>query len=132
MRMKPTLTTADVATIVTAARAEADANGWAVSIAVVDEAGLVWRLDRGEGASSMTVDVARGKAAMAAATGRPSKIMEDTVRARPAITTLSGWTMMQGGVPIIVEGECIGGVGVSGVASEDDERIAFAGVKALG
>ena len=131
MRMRPSLTADDAAAIVAAARAEATANGWAVTIVVVDEGGHLWRLDRCDGASRLSIDVATGKAITAAISGMATRALQEGAAKTPTLVTLKGLTLLQGGVPIIVDGECIGGVGVSGVRSHEDEQIAWAGAKAL-
>ncbi|MDB5602491.1 MAG: hypothetical protein JWN71_4535 [Xanthobacteraceae bacterium] len=132
MRMRPTLTSADVHKIVAAARAEAEKNKWNVSIAVVDDGGFLMHLDRMDGTGPTSADVAIGKAKTAALTRTPSKIWEDRVKERPAFINYPAGQLIWGGLPIMHQGDCVGGVGVSGVASQDDEKIAAAGIAALG
>jgi len=131
MRQKPSLTASDADAIVAAARAEALKNKWAVSIAVVDEAGILWRLDRGDGANLLTPRTAEAKAQTAAMARSPTGALENMVKERPAVMALPGRMPVQGGIPIIVDGECIGGIGVSGVKSSEDEQVAAAGLKAI-
>jgi glc operon protein GlcG len=64
-------------------------------------------------------------------TGRPSKFFEDRVKERPAFVTFSG-VVIQGGVPLLHDNQCVGAIGVSGVQSHEDELIAHAGASALG
>jgi glc operon protein GlcG len=115
-----------------ACTAEAKKNNWKVSIAIVDDGGHVWQLHRLEGAGPVTAEVAVGKAKTAAKMGRPSKMMEDRVKERPAFVTFPGILAIQGGVPVLAQGECVGAVGVSGVQSHEDEQVANAGIAALG
>jgi uncharacterized protein GlcG (DUF336 family) len=132
MRTKPALTIDDVEKMMAACTAEAKKNNWKVSIAIVDDGGRVWQLHRLEGAGAVTADVAVGKARTSAMMGRPSKMMEDRVKERPAFVTFPGILAIQGGVPILAQGECVGAIGVSGVQSHEDEQVANAGVAALG
>jgi glc operon protein GlcG len=131
MRQKNSLTAADAERIVAAARQLADARQWRVAIAVVDEGGYLLRLERLDGAILQSPEVATMKARSAALYRLPTKRLEDTVRERPGMLRLPGRLPVQGGLPIMHEGECIGGVGVSGVQSHEDEEIAAAGVAAL-
>jgi glc operon protein GlcG len=109
-----------------AARAGHDyacAAGWAVTIAIVDDAGapvLVSRMDR---ASPASIDTAIEKSRSSALTGLESKVLEEFVRQRPGVGTLKR-VAVEGGVPILVDGERVGGIGVSGVLSDQDAEIA--------
>jgi glc operon protein GlcG len=132
MRMRPTLTSADVHKIVAAARAEAQKNKWNVTIAVVDDGGFLLHADRMDGAGPTSGEVAIGKAKTAALTRTPSKVWEDRVKERPVFVNYPAGQLIWGGLPIMHQGDCVGGVGVSGVASQDDEKIAAAGIAALG
>jgi uncharacterized protein GlcG (DUF336 family) len=132
MRTKPTLTADDVEKMMAACTAEAKKNNWKVSIAIVDDGGRVWQLHRLEGAGAVTAEVAVGKAKTAAMMGRPSKMMEDRIKERPAFVLFPGILPIQGGVPILSGGECVGAVGVSGVQSHEDEQVANTGIAALG
>jgi uncharacterized protein GlcG (DUF336 family) len=131
MRMKPCLTAEDARRILDAARVEAERNQWNVSIAVVDDGGALLVLERLDGAFPHTAEIATRKAWTAAAVRAPTKVLEDMVVERPALVGFPGQLRVQGGLPILVGGECVGAVGVSGVASRDDEQIARAGVEAL-
>jgi glc operon protein GlcG len=136
MRTKPCLTSADVLKLAAAAKAEANRNGWEVSIAIVDDGGIPFYLERMDGAAATTPDVALSKARLAALTRRPSKFWEDRVKERPGFANFphamfSQVLPAQGALPILYQGECVGAIGVSGVQSQDDERIAQAGLDAL-
>jgi glc operon protein GlcG len=131
MRQKPSLTAADCQIIMAACQAEAVKNKWAVSIAIVDEGGYLWRLERADGASLASAEVAEAKAYTAAIGRNTTKAMEDMVKERPGVMMMPNRVPVQGGVPIMVSGECVGGVGASGVKSHEDEQIALAGVKAI-
>ncbi len=84
-----------------------------------------------DGAPRISGEVSIGKARTSAMTGRPSKFFEDMVKVRPAFVDFPG-TLIQGGVPLMHDSECVGGIGVSGVQSHEDEQIAQAGAQALG
>ena len=133
MKHKPMLTLEDARRIATAAEAEAVAHGWAVSIAVVDDGGHLLWLQRLDGAPPVSAHIAPAKASTAAIGRRESKVYEDMINqgrysflSAPA---LQG--MLEGGVPIVHEGQCLGAVGVSGVKSTEDAQIARAGIAAL-
>jgi uncharacterized protein GlcG (DUF336 family) len=132
MRNKPCLTLADVKKMLTACEAEAAKNKWAVAISIVDDGGFLIGFERMDEASPVTAEVSVGKARTSALTRRPSKVFEDRVKERPAFVTFPAGILIQGGVPIIHQNECVGAIGVSGVQSHEDEQIAMAGVSALG
>jgi glc operon protein GlcG len=132
MRNKTVLTLSDAQAIATAARAEANRRSWAVTIAVVDDAGLLLLLERADGARPQTAEIATLKARSAAVTHRPGKTWEDAVKNRPGVVNFPDAFPIQGGVPIVFEREVIGGVGISGVQSHEDEQVAIAGIAALG
>ena len=131
MRNKVCLTLADAQKIVTACKAEAAKNKWNVSIAVVDDGGFLVHLERLDGAIGQSAAIAIYKAQTAAATRTPTKVLEDVVRERPATVAFPGRVAVQGGLPIMHQGECVGGVGVSGAKSPEDEQVASAGLKAI-
>ena len=116
-----------------AAEAEALKNGWRVVIAVVDDGGhpvLVARLD---GAQWSSISTAVEKARAATAWKRPTRLLEESINnGRTAFLSISqDMALLQGGVPIELEGAIVGAVGVSGVKASDDEIVALAGVNAL-
>ena len=131
MRTKTTLSAADAAQIIAACKAEAVKNQWLVSIAVTDEAGYLLHLERMDGAGLPSAEIATLKARTAAIAKATTKALEDVVKERPAVGLLPGRLPVQGGVPIIYQGECVGGIGVSGVKSHEDEIVAIAGRDAL-
>jgi glc operon protein GlcG len=132
MRTKPSLTLADVKQMLAACEAEAERNNWAVAISIVDDGGFLLGFARLDGAPAISAEVSLGKARTSAVTRRPSKVFEDRVKERPGFVTFPAGTLIQGGVPIMHQNECVGAIGVSGVQSNEDEQIATAGVKALG
>jgi glc operon protein GlcG len=131
MRNKVCLTGADAHKIVAACKTEAEKNNWNVSIAIVDDAGFLLHLERLDGAAAQSATIATCKAQTAAATRTPTKVLEDMVKERPATVAFPGRLAVQGGLPIIYQGECVGAVGVSGVKSHEDEQIAKAGLRTL-
>jgi uncharacterized protein GlcG (DUF336 family) len=131
MRTKPCLTASDVKKMLAACEAEATKNKWAVSISIVDDAGFPLGFMRMDGAPAISVEVSTGKARTSAMTKRPSKFFEDRVKERPAFTNFPAGILIQGGIPLMHEKECVGAIGVSGVQSHEDEQVAEAGAKAL-
>ncbi len=133
MKYKPVLSLAQSLDIAGAAHAEAERLGCRVTVAVVDDGGHVLLTQRMDGASPMSGRVAPEKATMAALARRETKLLEDMVNGGRAgllsSPTLHG--MIEGGVPVMLEGECIGAVGISGAKAEEDTRIARAGVAAF-
>jgi len=116
-----------------ASEAEARRNNWRVVIAVVDDGGHTVLMARLDGAQWSSVSTAVEKARAAVAWKRPSRMLEESLNAgRTAFLSISqGMALLQGGVPIEVEGAILGAVGVSGVKASDDELVALAGVNAL-
>lgn len=115
-----------------AAVTEAQRQGWAVSIAVVDAAGELVAFLRMDGAPYSSIDVSRAKARSAARFRRPTRVHDSTLTAgRLAILGLEGATPVEGGVPIEVDGVVVGAVGVSGVTSPQDAQVAQAGARAV-
>ena len=132
MRSKQCLTLSDVKKMLAACEAEAAKNKWSVAISVVDEAGFLLGFQRMDGAAPISAEVSMGKARTSAMTKRPSKFFEDRVKERPAFANFPAGILIQGGVPVIHQNECVGAIGVSGVHSHEDEQIAQAGASALG
>jgi len=132
MRKKWALTLDDARAASAAARAEAVKNGWEVVIAIVDEAGVLLHFERADGAQKGSATVAVEKARTAALFRRPSSVFEKlTLEGKLHMAHLPGATPIEGGEPIMIEGECVGAVGVSGVQSFQDGIVARAGVAAL-
>lgn len=133
MKTTKLLEAADVSRIGEAAVAEAQKNNWAVTIAVVDVGGNLLWLKRLDGAAPISAHIGPAKARTAALGQRESKVYEDVINnGRMSFLSapiLEG--MLEGGVPIMVDGQCIGAVGVSGVKSTEDAQIAKAGIAAL-
>jgi glc operon protein GlcG len=133
MNSKPCLDHADVIAILNAARDEAQRHQWAVSIAVVDDGGHLLGHYRLDGAPPMSARMAPAKARTAALGKRETKAYEDMINGgRTAFLSapdLDG--MLEGGVPVIVNGQVAGAVGVSGVKSSEDVQIARAGIAAV-
>ena len=134
MNSKPVLSLDDVKRVAAAAEAEALANHWAVTIAIVDDGGHLLWLQRLDGAAPVSAHIAPAKAKTAALGRRESKIYEDMINngrvSFARAPELDG--MLEGGVPIVVDGHVVGAVGVSGVKSAEDAQIAKAGIAALG
>ncbi|NBU49024.1 MAG: heme-binding protein [Betaproteobacteria bacterium] len=134
MNTKPYLSLDDVRRIALAAEAEAQKHQWAVTIAVTDEGGHLLWLQRLDGAPPVSAHIAPAKARTAALGRRESRVYEDIIN-QGRTSFLSAPTleaMLEGGVPIMAQGHCIGAVGVSGVKSTEDAQIARAGIAALG
>lgn len=134
MRSKQALTLSDVKKIATGAEAEAIANKWAVTIAIVDDGGNLLWLQRLDGAAPVSASIAPSKARTSALGQRETKVYEDVINnGRYSFLSaphIDG--MLEGGVPIMVGSDCVGAVGVSGVKSTEDAQIAKAGIAALG
>ena len=134
MKSKAVLELADVKLIAAAAEAEALKNSWAVTIAIVDDGGHLLHLQRLDGAAPVSAHIAPAKANTAAMGRRESKVYEDVINGG-RVSFLSAphiQGMLEGGVPIIKDGQCLGAVGVSGVKSSEDAQIARAGIAAIG
>jgi glc operon protein GlcG len=131
MKNKPMLTLEDCRRITAAAEAEARKNNWNVVIAILDDGGHLLHLARMDGASPANARIAIEKGRTAAETRRSTTAWQERVGKRPELLNMPQVTPVQGGLPIMVEGSCVGGVGISGVQSHEDEQIAAAGIKAL-
>lgn len=134
MKTKYFLESADIKTIAAAAEAEALKNNWAVTIAIVDDGGHLLSLQRLDGAAPISAHIAPAKANTAALGRRESKIYEDVINGG-RVSFLSAPDLkglLEGGVPIMKDGQCIGAVGVSGVKSNEDAQVAKAGIAAIG
>lgn len=134
MQQKTVLTADDVKKVLVAAEAKATANNWAVTIVVVDDGGHPLGSIRLDGVAPISAYIATEKARTASLGRRESKIYEDMINnGRYSFMTapvLQG--MLEGGVPIVVNNQVVGAVGVSGVKSTEDAQIARAGIAALG
>jgi glc operon protein GlcG len=119
--------------MVAAAEAEAERNHWRGVVAVVDDGGWVILLERMDHAAmTASVELAENKARSAALFKKPTPALEEAINhGRYAAITARGFIEMQGGLPILVDGEVIGGIGASFATPEEDEQIAKAGLAAL-
>jgi len=134
MKTKHFLELADIKKIAAAAEAEAVKNQWAVSIAIVDDGGHLLWLQRLDGAAPISAHIAPAKANTAALGRRESRVYEEMINGG-RVSFLSAPQLeglLEGGVPIVKDGQCLGAVGVSGVKSTEDAQIARAGIAAIG
>lgn len=132
MHSKAVLSQTEVSQILQAARSEAQQQGWAVAIAVVDDGGHPLALERLDGCAPIGAYIATEKARSAAIGRRETKGYEDMVNGgRTAFISAPLITSLEGGVPVLVDGQVIGAVGVSGVKAEQDAQVAKAGIAAL-
>lgn len=132
MATKPILTLEDAKRIAAAADAEAQANGWKVSVVVVDDGGHMLYMQRSHDTRFGSVETALAKARMAAALHIPTKASEDAVQSGRLIhLALPGVIPAEGGVPLELDGVVVGALGISGVRSFQDGQIAAAGAAAL-
>ena len=132
MATKQILTLEDAKRIAAAADAEAQANGWKVSVAIVDDGGHLLYMQRSHDTRFGSVETAIAKARMSAALHIPTKASEDAVMSGRLIhLALPGVIPAEGGVPLERDGVVIGGLGISGVRSFQDGQIAQAGAEAL-
>ena len=133
MQTKPVLTLDDVNAILDAAQREAQANDWAVTVAVADDGGHLLGLRRLDGAPPFSADVATEKARNAAIGRKETQVFEDMINnGRTAFVTAPMQALLAGGVPVLVDGQVAGSVGISGVKPDQDVQIAKAGVAAIG
>ena len=133
MQTKPILEFSDVKKIAAAAEAEALQHNWAVSIAIVDDGGHLLHLSRLDGASPLTSHMAPAKANTAAMGRRETRIYEELINGGRTSFLSAPYVegLLEGAVPIMKDGFCLGAVGVSGVKSAEDAHIARAGIAAL-
>ena len=115
-----------------AAEAEARQNNWTVAVAIVDAGSNLILFQKIDETQSGSINVAIGKARTAVAFKRPTKAMEEIIAGgRTVFLAVEGLTPLQGGLPVVVDGQVIGGVGVSGVLSSQDEQVAQAALDGL-
>ena len=134
MKTKSVLEQSDIKAIAAAAEAEALKNNWAVTIAIVDDGGHLLHLQRLDGAAPISAHIAPAKANTAAMGQRESKVYEDIINGGRTSFLSAPYIqgMLEGGLPILKDGECVGAVGVSGVKSTEDAQVARAGIAAIG
>ena len=131
MKTKPVPGHEDIDRMLAAARAEALSNQWAVTIAIVDDGGHLLALQRLDGASPVSAQIAVEKARTAALGRRPSQAYEEMINGgRVSFLSAPLAGMLEGGVPVLVDGQVVGAVGVSGVKSNQDAQVATAGANA--
>ena len=129
---KKVLTLEGAKKVAAAAEAEARKNNWNVVIAVVDDGGHLVYLQRIDGTQTGSIEVAIQKARTAQSFKRPTKVFEDAIAGgRNALIALHGALPLEGGIPIMVGGQLVGAIGVSGVKSTEDGQIAKAGADSL-
>jgi glc operon protein GlcG len=131
MRMKPALTLDDAKKLMSEAEEEARRNKWEVVIAILNDGGRIVAVHRMDGARPGNDQIAIAKATTSAMTCRPSVVWERWIEGRHKAYATFPFIAAQGGLPIIIDGDLIGSIGVSGVKSDQDEQIAMAAIKAV-
>lgn len=132
MQSKAVLSQTEVWSILAAARSEAQTHQWAVAIAIVDDGGHPLALERLDGCAPISAYIAIEKARSSALGRRETKGYEEMVNGgRSAFLSAPILTSLEGGVPVIVDGQVVGAVGVSGVKADQDAQVAKAGICAL-
>jgi glc operon protein GlcG len=132
MQTKPVLTILETTRILDVARAEAETNKWPVAIAVVDDGGHLLGMLRLDGSAPVSAEIAIGKARTAAVGRRETRLYEEMINGgRTAFLSASLVTALEGGIPVIVDGQVVGAVGVSGVKPGEDAQVARAGAQAV-
>lgn len=132
MQSKPVLTVVEATRILEAARAEAEKNQWAVTIAVVDDGGHLLALLRLDGCAPVGAYIATEKARTSALGRRESKQYEDMINGgRTAFLSAPLAGTLEGGVPVVVDGQVVGAVGVSGVKPDQDSQVARTAANSL-
>ena len=130
MRMKPAITLEDAKKMMAAAEAEAARNNWEVVIAILNDGGRIVAVHRMDGARPGNDEIAIAKATTSAMTCRPTVVWEKWIEGPHKAYATFPFIAAQGGLPIIIDGDLVGAIGVSGVKSFQDEQIAFAAIKA--
>lgn len=132
MQSKAVLTQDDVAKVLDAAQQEAERENWAITVAVTDDGGHLLALRRLDGAAPFTADVAAHKARSAAMGRKETQVFEEMINGgRTAFVSAPMQALLSGGVPIIVDGQVVGAVGISGVKPDQDVQVAKAAVGVL-
>ena len=129
----PAITLDQAKKVMAGAEAEAKKNAWPVVITILDSGGNLVMLQRLDNAQWGSIDIAKEKARSAVALRRPTKVFQDLVAQGGANLRLLtiGFSVLEGGIPIVADGKIIGSIGVSGVTSQQDAQIAQAGIDAL-
>jgi glc operon protein GlcG len=130
---KKVLTLEGARRVIALALAEAKKANSGGTVAVVDDGGNLMALERIDGTFAAGANISIGKARTAALFQRPTKFFEDTIaQGRTSMVALNDFTPLQGGVPILIEGQVVGAVGVSGATNaQEDEALALAGAAAI-
>ena len=131
MRMKPAMTLDDAMKLMAAAEAEAVRNKWEVVIAILNDGGRIVMVHRMDGARPGNDEIAIAKATTSAMTCRPTVVWEKWIEGPHKAYATFPFIAAQGGLPIIVDGDLIGSIGVSCVKSFQDEQIAMAAIQAV-
>lgn len=132
MKTKPMMTLEDARRMAAAGEAEATKNQWNVVIAICDDGGHPLLLHRLDGVAPISAYIAPEKARSAALGKRETRIYEEMInQGRTSFLSAPLQGMLEGGVPVLVDGQVIGAVGVSGVKSSEDAQIARAAIAAL-
>lgn len=132
MQTKPVLSVAETTRILDAARAEAENNKWPVAIAVVDDGGHLLGLLRLDGCAPISSEIAIGKARTSAVGRKETRLYEEMINnGRTAFLSAPLVATLEGGIPVVVDGQVVGAVGVSGVKPGEDAQVARAGAQAL-
>jgi uncharacterized protein GlcG (DUF336 family) len=131
MKTRPMLTLEDCERISAGCISESVKNSWKVAIAILDDGGHLLHFVRMDGATPVNARIAVDKGRTAAESRRTSGAWQDRIKTRPEMLKMPGILPVQGGVPIVADGVCVGAVGVSGVQSHEDEQIALAGINTL-
>jgi uncharacterized protein GlcG (DUF336 family) len=131
MLSQKVISLAEAKQVAAAAAATAEAEGWAVVIAIVEPAGHTIYLERADGTQLSSVLTAQDKARTAALWKRPTKVLEDQIAGGRIVALKLSSTPVEGGLPLLHEGEVVGAIGVSGVTSAQDGEVAKAGADVL-
>lgn len=132
MFQQTALSVEDAKRVAAAARAEAEKNGWSIVIAILDDGGHLMYLERMDGAQKASSRIAEKKGRTAILFKRPTKAIEDVVLGgRATMMMLPGAVPLEGGVPLVKDGQFLGAIGISGVQSSQDGVVARAGAAAL-
>ena len=131
MKTRPMLSLEDCQKISQGCISESIKNNWKVAVAILDDGGHLLHFVRMDGATPANARIAIEKGRTAAESRRSSGNWQERIKARPEMLKMPGILPVQGGMPIVVDGNCVGAVGVSGVQSHEDEQIALAGINTV-
>jgi glc operon protein GlcG len=131
MRTKPVLVLEDAKALMEFAEKEASSNGWKIVVAILDDGGHLVALHRMDGTRPGNPDIAIQKARTSAMTLRPSEVWERRVLGGRVSMLSMPLLTVQGGLPIFIDGDCIGAIGISGVQSHEDQQVAMAAIRSV-